>query len=91
MIAVRQRGDEDPAGEDSFMTNRLDRRTFVALTAAGVAAPAIVNAQTLAAPVAQTKAGPVRGTADGTVKIFKGVRYGADTGGANRFMPPRLP
>lgn len=69
----------------------LDRRTFVALTAAGVAAPAIVNAQTRAAPVAQTRHGPVRGYADGSVKIFKGVRYGASTGGANRFMPPQPP
>lgn len=73
------------------MPNKIDRRTLVGLAAAGLAAPAIVNAQTLAAPVAQTKHGPVRGAADGAVKIFKGIRYGADTGGANRFMPPRAP
>lgn len=73
------------------MTHRIDRRAFVALTAAGVAAPAMVHAQSRGAPVAQTRHGPVRGVSDGPVKIFKGVRYGASTAGANRFMPPRPP
>jgi para-nitrobenzyl esterase len=41
-------------------------------------------------PVAQTRHGPVRGYTDGTIKVFKGVRYGADTG-SRRFQPPAPP
>jgi len=38
-----------------------------------------------------TSSGIVRGTVNTGVKIFRGIRYGADTGGKNRFMPPRKP
>jgi para-nitrobenzyl esterase len=43
------------------------------------------------APVAQTKYGEIRGYNDGPVKVFKGVPYGAPTGGANRWLPPQPP
>ena len=39
----------------------------------------------------ETSHGVVRGMANTGIKIFRGVRYGADTGGGNRFMPPRKP
>ena len=43
-----------------------------------------------AAPVVRTRAGRVRGTADGDVQIFRGIRYGADTA-PRRFMPAVAP
>src|SRR5215831_878750 len=39
----------------------------------------------------ETAAGVVRGMANTGIKIFRGIPYGADTGGRNRFMPPRKP
>jgi para-nitrobenzyl esterase len=37
--------------------------------------------------IAETSSGKVRGVDNG-IKIFKGIPYGADTSGANRFMAP---
>jgi para-nitrobenzyl esterase len=38
---------------------------------------------------AETTLGKIRGTDEDGIKTFKGIPYGANTSGANRFMPPK--
>ncbi|MDP8984537.1 MAG: carboxylesterase family protein [Pseudomonadota bacterium] len=76
---------------------RISRRSVViggaALGAAAVTGPlgAMMAHAADAGPEAQTMSGRVRGYYDGPVKVFKGVPYGASTGGANRWLPPQPP
>src|SRR5512146_849840 len=44
-----------------------------------------------ASPIADTTYGKLRGRTIDGVHIFKGIPYGADTSGKNRFMPPQKP
>ena len=50
------------------------------------AARAVTEAEIF--PVVETANGRLRGLSSGGINVFKGVHYGDDTAGANRFMPP---
>jgi len=70
----------------------LPRRAVLGTAAGGFALSGTRRATAQgAAPVVMTTAGMVRGATDGGIHVFKGVHYGASTGGAGRFRPPALP
>lgn len=84
------------------MKTKINRRSFVsgaALGASGILGSAFnkaiaANAKDSSAqgPVANTTSGKIRGAVEeNKVNAFRGIPYGAPTGGANRFMPPRKP
>ncbi len=68
----------------------IRRRTFIAATAA-IAAPSAKAQSMPEAPLAATQHGRVRGASAEGVHVFKGIRYGASTAGANRFRSPQPP
>ena len=79
------------------MSLLLNRRSFfrqssalLAAAQAGSIGRFALGADTADA-IAETSYGKVRGTVSGDIKIFKGIPYGGNTGGKNRFMPPVKP
>jgi para-nitrobenzyl esterase len=62
----------------------IGRRRFLIGSAALLSAPALAQKR---APVVRTTLGRVRGTSEGGLHVFRGIRYGS----AERFRAPRAP
>src|SRR5580704_9744117 len=71
------------------------RRSFLkhlsALAVSGGVFLQDLNAQDEKFVIAETAFGKIRGVENNGIKIFKAIPYGANTAGANRFMPPAEP
>ena len=70
----------------------MQRRQFLATAALLAGSGLIGRARAGEAdlfPIVETEHGRVRGLMSGGIAVFKGLRYGADTAGRNRFMPPQ--
>lgn len=70
----------------------VDRRLILGgAAAAGLLLASGARAAGEEAPEAATSYGRVRGFSDGGMSVFRGIPYGAPTGGGSRFMPAEAP
>ena len=71
---------------------KRSRREFIKQASLVVAAPGVILRSAWSADtsyvIADTSFGKIRGIDADGIKVFKGVPYGANTAGRNRFMPP---
>jgi para-nitrobenzyl esterase len=75
-------------------TRQPDSRSPSPEARAGAQAPSVASTSRMTGPLffdADTSNGVVRGMANTGIKMFRGIPYGADTGGKNRYMAPRKP
>jgi para-nitrobenzyl esterase len=76
-------------------TRPSTRREFLKYTSAFAASGSVLlhelRAQDPKFVIADTTYGKIRGVDNNGIKVFKGIPYGAGTGGANRFMAPAEP
>ena len=79
------------SSDRSIVGQNMNRRDFLVRgSAAAFSASCLLksgDAQSGEFVIAETASGKIRGIANRGIKVFKGVPYGADTGGVNRFMP----
>lgn len=72
----------------------MNKKTSGFIAAAALAVSSAGMAETSpssSAPIVQTTEGKLEGQVSKGVYSFLGINYGADTGGANRFLPPQAP
>jgi len=87
----------DPKLANAFTRRSFLKQSSVLIGAAGFGAlgrASTALGQTAAQSlfvVAGTASGKVQGMNLGGINVFKGIPYGASTGGPNRFMPPKKP
>lgn len=75
---------------DSLLLNRRRFLTGSAVTLSALSSLRIYAADNPSA-VAETSNGPIRGYLDEGISVYRGVPYGASTGGENRWLPARDP
>jgi para-nitrobenzyl esterase len=91
---MNSRNSTDAAHSDASARLTARRDFLKTASTAALLAPGLFAAPKKSSggpPVTETTCGQVRGLDSNGVKTFRGIPYGADTSGKNRFMPPTKP